>query len=47
MAGAAACLYPPNDEFIAVMERAFTGEAEIIEATLTAHRIAHTVDGRP
>ncbi|MFD0899341.1 hypothetical protein [Actinomadura sediminis] len=47
MAGAAARLYPPNDEFVAVMERAFTGEAEIIEAALTAHRIAHAADGRP
>ncbi|MFV2172034.1 hypothetical protein ACFHW2_15220 [Actinomadura sp. LOL_016] len=47
MAGVAARLYPPNDEFVAVMERAFTGEAEIIEATLTAHHIAHAADGRP
>ncbi|OLT16072.1 hypothetical protein BJF79_18640 [Actinomadura sp. CNU-125] len=47
MAGAAACLYPPNDEFVAVMERAFTGEAEIIDAALTAHHIAHAADGRP
>lgn len=39
-AGAAARLYPPTAEFIAVMETAFTAETEIVGAAVDGHRRA-------
>ncbi|MFA1546441.1 hypothetical protein [Actinomadura chokoriensis] len=39
-AGAAARLYPPTAEFIAVMETAFTAESEIVGAAVDSYRRA-------
>jgi hypothetical protein len=43
-AGAAACLYPPTAEFIAVMETAFTAEDELVGAAVEGHHRARRPD---